>query len=119
MSATENVEDSVSVGSGHKSLLLFGTVLLILAAVIAVENRISQSFQDRLVNLLQTNVSMLRVTLLAGFGGSLMSIPLLRRRNRTRGVPKATRGPAVERRSANAHALMLAPITSQHPSFMR
>src|SRR5437867_6684139 len=103
MSAAENVEDSVSVGSGHKSLLLFGTVILILAAVIAVEYRISQSFNDRLVNLLQTNVSMLRVTLLACFGGSLISIPLLRKRNRRRGVPKTTIGPPVEWRWASGH----------------
>src|SRR5438094_3991462 len=93
MSATENVEDSVSVGSGHKSLLLFGTVLLILAAVIAVEYRMSQSFQNIVINLVQTNLSMLRVTLLAGFGGSLMSIPRLRRRKRRRGGPKTTLGP--------------------------
>src|SRR5438046_10692783 len=106
MSATENVEDSVSVGSGHKSLLFFGTVLLILAAVIAVEYRNSQSFQDRLVNLLQTNVSMLRVTLLACFGGSLISVPLLRRRYRRRGVPKTMLGPQVEARRAHVHHLL-------------
>ena len=118
MSATANMEDSVSVGSGHKSLLLFGTVLLILAAVIAVEYRNSQSFQDRLVNLLQTNVSMLRVTLLACFGGSLISVPLLRRRNRRRGVPKTTLGPPVEGRSANVHPLMLTPRPSRDSSFV-
>src|SRR5437667_7636522 len=101
MSATENVEDSVSVGSGHKSLLLFGTVLLILAAVIAVEYRISQSFQERLVNLLQTNLSMLRVTLLAGFGGRLMSIHPLRRRNRRQGGPKNTRRATEDGGNAN------------------
>ena len=118
MSATETVEDSVSVGSGHKSLLLFGTVLLILAAVIAVEYRMSQSFQNIVTNLVQTNLSMLRVTLLAGFGGSLMSIPLLRRRNRKRGVPKTTLGPPVEGRRANVHPLMLTPRPSRDSSFV-
>src|SRR5207247_8985168 len=105
MSATENVEDSVSVGSGHKSLLFFGTVLLILAAVIAVEYRNSQSFQDRLVTLLQTNVSMLRVTLLACFGGSLISILLLRRRNQRRDSPKTTREALVKGRRATVQRM--------------
>src|SRR5207247_7570697 len=117
MSATENVEDSVSVGSGHKSLCFFVTVLHILTAVIAVEYRNNQSFQDRLVTLLQTNVSMLRVTLLACFGGSLISIPLLRRRNQRRGVPKTTLGPPVEGRRANVHRLVLTLSPSRVSSF--
>src|SRR5207247_3116413 len=100
MSATENVEDSVSVGSGHKSLLFFGTVLLILAAVIAVEYRNSQCFQDRLVTLLQTNVSMLRVTLLACFGGSQISICLFRRHTHRSVSPKTGLVTAVEVRLA-------------------
>ncbi len=118
MSTTEEVENSVSVGSGHKSLLLFGTVILILAAVIAVQYRMSQSFQNIVINLVQTDLSMLRVTLLAGFGGSLVSIPLLRRRSRRRGVPKTSLGPYVEGRRANVHPLMLTPRPSRDSSFV-
>ncbi len=118
MSAMENVKDSVSVGSGHKSLLLFGTVILILAAVIAVEYRVSQSFQNIVINLLHTNVSMLRVTLLACFGGSLISIPLLRIRSRRRGVPTTTLGPSMDNRRVRVHALMLTPRPSRDSSFV-
>src|SRR2546430_5426128 len=107
MSKAENVEHSDSVRPRRKSLFFFCTFIFLIAAGVAVEYVHSVSFQNLLINFLQAQTSMFRVTLIACFGGSLMSIPLLRRRNQKRRVPNTTLITSAAGNVGRAHPLIL------------
>jgi len=118
MSKAENVEHSDSVRPRRKSLFFFCTFIFLIAAGVAVEYVHSVSFQNLLINFLQAQTSMFRVTLIACFGGSLMSIPLLRRRNQKRRVPNTTLITSAAGKVVRVHPLMMTSRPSRDSSFV-
>ena len=118
MSTAESVEHSDSVRPRHRSLFFFCALIFLIAAGTALEYARSATFQNLLINFLQAQTSMLRVTLIACFGGSLISIPLLRRRNQKRRVPNTTLITSAAGRVVRVHPLMMTSRPSRDSSFV-
>ncbi len=118
MSTAEIVKHSDSVRPKHGSLSFFCALIFLIVAGTAVEYARSATFQNLLINFLQAQTSMLHVTLIAFFGGSLMSIPLLRRRNRKSRVPKTALSTSAAGRIVRVHPLMMTSRPSRDSSFV-
>src|SRR4029077_10262677 len=74
----------------HTARTVFAVTLLLLAGGVLgslLRNLNFAIYAIEMIRLLRSNLSLFRVTLIVGFGGSLLSIPLLRRRGRDQVVP--------------------------------
>jgi hypothetical protein len=73
--------------------------------------------QTILGNFFKSGPSALPLTLVGVLGGTLVSIPFLRRRGRRR-TPQETNLPFVGHNRAKVHPLMLTPRPSRDPNFL-
>ena len=121
MSSYDGRHDSSRVEkSGHKLTTLLGLIVLLLTVwqVLDYERNPSLiSLASSLVGWLRLNLSMLRITMIVGFGGTLLSIPFMRRRGRDRNVRKQMSVPETIRHE-KVHPLMLTPRPSRDSQFV-
>jgi len=76
------------------------------------------NYAEIAIGWIRVNLSIFRVTLIIGFGGSLLSIPLLRRRGRNREASKESLGSVAAGREVKSRPLMLTPRPSRDSQFV-
>lgn len=121
MSTYERAQYSgINEKSGRKIPILLGTLLIMFMAGLFgfyVSRLGFAGLASSVVAWVRFNLSPWRITLIVGFGGSLLSIPFLRRRNRKGEAQVVTRAPvAVSQR--RAHPLLLTPRPSRDSRFV-
>lgn len=100
----------------------FIAVILFLFVAWAVLPRVHSlnftSYAGTAIALILSNLSMSRVTLIVGFGGSLLSIPFLRRRGHDRIIPVQPTDPNLAIGQKKVHPLLLVPRPSRDSRFV-
>ena len=106
--------------SGHaRSVILFlGAIVALLSAWAVIEYAHNVYLQEYVRILLNSNFSALRLTLIAGFGGTMLSIPLLARLSRRKGTGPAIVPQPIFSGSTRVHPLMLTPRPARDHSFV-
>jgi hypothetical protein len=77
-----------------------------------------RSYATTVATWMIANLSMFRVTLIIGLGGSLLSIPIMRRRSHSERVPTKPDKPLYLNQPTNIHPLLLIPRPSRDPKFI-
>jgi hypothetical protein len=107
--------------SSHGSEAVLATITILFATLILANKARSiqlLSYATTLVTWMIANLSMIRVPLIIGLGGSLLSIPLIRRRSRSEPVPTKPDKPRYPSQLADIHPLLLIPRPSRDPKFI-
>ena len=105
----------------HRALAIFGAVLVLIATwtVLSVVYDFSIiGYANIATTWVLSNRSVFGITVMVGFGGSLLSIPLLRRRGRRRNGSEEPLGPMARGRHVRVHPLMLTPRPARDSQFV-
>jgi hypothetical protein len=76
------------------------------------------SYAGTAIPWISSSLSVFRVTLIVGFGGSLLSIPFLRRRGHDRAIPVRSIDPNPAIGQRKIHPLLLVSRPSRDPRFI-
>lgn len=120
LSGYKRYDSSMVKKSGHKVTVVLGLVVMVLLAWQVLDyarNSSLISLASSVVDWLRLNLSMWRITVIVGFGGTLLSIPFMRRRGRNRDAPEQAVVPESIQHST-VHPLMLTPRPSRDPQFV-
>ena len=121
MSSYEASNESRGVTkSRHRLAFVLGAIMLLLTAWQISDYPRSFSSIGLVASViawLRLNLSMFRISIIVGFGGTLLSIPLLRRRGRNRDVQPRIVSPESIRHQ-RMHPLMLTPRPSRDSQFV-
>lgn len=120
LSGYKRYDSSMVKKSGHKVTIVLGLVVIVLLAWQVLDYARSSSLiilASSVIDWLRLNLSMWRITLIVGFGGTLLSIPFMRRRGHSREVLEHTIVPETIRHSM-VHPLMLTPRPSRDSQFV-
>ncbi len=107
--------------SGRSTVAVFSVALTLVAGALVLWRFHDLGFiryATAAMVWLQSNLSVLKVTLIVGFGGSLLSIPLVRKRGRGQNVSQSASQPSIVSQPIKVHPLMLTPRPSRDSQFV-
>jgi hypothetical protein len=114
-------ESHSSRKSRHTVGSIIAIILLLFACWVLVTRVHSLNFTNyasTAIPWILSNLSMFRLTLIVGFGGSLLSIPFLQRRGHDNAVPVQPIGPEPAISQKKVHPLMLVSRPSRDSRFV-
>ncbi len=122
MSTSEEVSDidpSKQTSRGSVAVLATITILFVAWILSNYDRNIHPlSYVTTIATWLIANLSMFRVTLIVGLGGSLLSIPVVRRRSHYAPVPAKPSIPHFASQPADTHPMLMIPRPSRDPKFI-
>src|SRR2546422_10696617 len=97
---------------------LFLGILVLLSAWISVAYFHAAYLQEYITNIIKPTSSLLRVTLIAAFGGFILSIPILRTLSRKDKTPQGKEQPIIQYQNPQIHPLFMTSRPARDTNFV-
>lgn len=104
--------------ASRPATMFLGTVIILLSAWILGGLTHHPYLQNFTNSIFSSGLSVLRVTLIVGFGGTLLSVPLFARRVRRRENRHTVSSPPMINSQPTVHPLMMTPRPARDSSFI-